>query len=207
MTGAEQLHGAYGRRAAEYSHLLGSMDQMDPRDREKITAWAQELPAGPVLDAGCGPGHWTAHLRSLGVDISGLDLVPEFIGHARARFPEVTFRVGSMAALEVPDDSQAGILAWYSLIHTPLTAMPEILGELHRALQPEGRLLIGFFHGPDATPFAHEISTAYSWSTEAMRERLLESGFNVLDTELRQDSGRRAHASITAQAQTRTSAT
>lgn len=112
-----------------------------------------------------------------------------------------------MTALEVPDASQAGILAWYSLIHTPVTALPEILGELHRALRPEGRLLIGFFHGLDATPFAHEISTAYSWSIQAARERLLESGFRVLDTEHRQDSGRRAHASITARPQTRPPAT
>ncbi|MGJ9371911.1 class I SAM-dependent DNA methyltransferase [Nesterenkonia sp. CF4.4] len=206
MTEEEHLRVAYGRRAAEYSSALGTMDQMDPRDREKITLWAEDLPVGPVLDAGCGPGHWTAHLRSLGVDISGLDLVPEFIGPARSRFPDVTFREGSMTTLDVPDGSQAGILAWYSLIHTPPTDLPEILRELHRALRPEGRLLIGFFHGPDATPFAHEISTAYSWSIESMRERLVESGFMILETDHRQDPGRRAHASITAQPQAHTSA-
>lgn len=199
MTSEEELRVAYGRRAAEYSSLLGAVTQMDSRDGERITAWAGELPTGPVLDAGCGPGHWTAHLHSFGADISGLDLVPEFIGHARARFPGVPFRVGSMTALEVPDGSLAGILAWYSLIHTPLSVLPAILRQLHRAVRPGGRLLIGFFDGPDATPFAHEISTAYSWRAATMRQRLIETGFTVRDVDQRKDPGHRAHASITAQ--------
>lgn len=199
MTGEEDLRVAYGRRAAEYSSALGTVAQMDPRDRERITAWAGELPTGPVLDAGCGPGHWTAHLHSRGLDISGLDLVPEFIGHARARFSGVPFRVASMTDLEVPDCSLAGILAWYSLIHTPLPALSVMLQELHRALRPGGRLLIGFFGGPDAAVFAHEVSAAHSWSTAAMRQRLEGAGFTVLDAEDREDPGRRAHASIIAQ--------
>jgi trans-aconitate methyltransferase len=42
---------------------------------------------GPVLDLGCRPGHWTAYLHSLGADVTGIDIVPEFIAHARATHP------------------------------------------------------------------------------------------------------------------------
>lgn len=199
MITEEDLRVSYGRRAAEYSAVLGGLEQMDPRDGKRITAWAENLSAGPVLDAGCGPGHWTAHLHSLGVDASGLDLVPEFIGHARARFIEVPFRVGSMRRLEVPDHSLTAILTWYSMIHTAPAALPGMLTEFRRALRPGGQLLIGFFHGPDSTPFPHQITTAYTWSIPAMCERLSEAGFEILDSEHRESSGSREHASITAQ--------
>lgn len=194
----EDLRVSYGRRAAEYSAVLGGLEQMDPRDEERITHWAEKLSPGPVLDAGCGPGHWTAYLHSLGVDVSGLDLVPEFIGHARARFIEVPFRVGSMSRLEVPDHSLTGILAWYSLIHTAPTALPGMLTGFHRALRPGGQLLIGFFDGPDAAPFAHQVTTAYTFSVPSMCRRLEEAGFTVLDSERREAPGVRDHASITA---------
>jgi len=58
---------------------------------------------GPVLDLGCGPGHWTAYLHSLGADVTGVDMVPEFIAHARATHPGSSFRLGSMTELDVPD--------------------------------------------------------------------------------------------------------
>ena len=32
--------------------------------------------AGPVLDLGCGPGHWTAYLQALGADVTGVTWSP-----------------------------------------------------------------------------------------------------------------------------------
>lgn len=76
-----------------------------------------------MLDVGCGPGHLTGYLRSLDVDASGIDLVPEFIKHARASHPSGKYELGSMHQLALPDSSVAGILAWYSLIHlSPATS-------------------------------------------------------------------------------------
>jgi ubiquinone/menaquinone biosynthesis C-methylase UbiE len=74
---------------------------------------------GAVLDVGCGPGHLTAHLRSLEADATGLDLVPEFLDHARVTHPDGRYELGSMHQLPVPDRSVASILAWYSVIHLP----------------------------------------------------------------------------------------
>ena len=38
---------------------------------------------GPVLDLGCGPGYLTDFLHQLGARVTGIDVVPEFIEHAR----------------------------------------------------------------------------------------------------------------------------
>ena len=174
------------------------MHQMHGSDRTTITQWSSKLGTGPALDAGCGPGHWTAYINSLGVKISGTDLIPEFIDHARARYPEVPFTVGSMGQLGLDDDSLRGILAWYSLIHTPSRELLATLEGFHRALMPGGQLLVGFFEGPTAEPFDHAITTAYYWSVEAMSSVLTQAGFGNLEIERRADAGRRPHAAISA---------
>ena len=63
-------------------------------DRQRIERGAERID-GPVIDVGCGPGHWTDFLHRRGVSVQGVDLVPEFIDSARERFPGVSFRVVS----------------------------------------------------------------------------------------------------------------
>ncbi|WP_433366603.1 class I SAM-dependent methyltransferase [Actinoplanes sp. CA-142083] len=136
---------------------------------------------GRVLDLGCGPGHLTAYLRSLGVDAAGIDLVPEFIAHARAAHPEVDFRVGSMETLDAADHSVAGILAWFSLIHLPPPAVDGVLREFRRALAPGGTLVAGIFTGDEAGPFDHKVATAYRWPADEFAARLTAAGFVETD--------------------------
>jgi len=151
-----------------------------------------------VLDAGCGPGHWTHFLQGQGLDVSGIDLVPEYIQNARSRFPDVPFRVASLRALDLPGGYHAGVLAWYSLIHFAPAELPPVIMELRRLLQPQGRLLVGFFEGESAEPFDHAVTTAYYWSADQMGAMLRDAGFEVLDVETRHDPGRRPHAAIAA---------
>ncbi|MFI6811700.1 class I SAM-dependent methyltransferase [Nonomuraea sp. NPDC050328] len=58
---------------------------------------------GPILDAGCGPGHVT--------QITGVGLSPAMIALAREALPHLSFEVGSIAALPHPDGSMGGVLA------------------------------------------------------------------------------------------------
>ncbi|MFB9902912.1 class I SAM-dependent DNA methyltransferase [Allokutzneria oryzae] len=102
---------------------------------------------GPVADVGCGPGHVTAHLRELGVDAFGIDLSPTMIDVARRDHPGVRFEVGSMTDLALPDDSVAGLLAWWSLIHIPDNDVPVVLAHFRRVLRPGCPLVLGFHEG------------------------------------------------------------
>ena len=193
----DPVRAAYRARAAEYTALFGSIGDTHKLDRHRIEQWAKGI-EGPVIDAGCGPGHWTNHLHQRGVKVQGVDLVPEFIDTARARFPGVSFRVATLRGLGVPDGSLQGVLAWYSLIHVHPDDLPSVLGGIARALAPGGRLLMGFFEGVAAEPFTHAVTTAYYWPVDAMRHMLAESGFDVHRVETRQDPGRRPHAAISA---------
>src|SRR5690349_9276738 len=107
---------AYARRSAEYIELFGSMEPVHHADRHLVSSWAEGL-TGPVIDAGCGPGHWTNHLASRGKDARGVDLVPEFIHRARQTYPGIRFDVGGFDELDADTSSVGGVLSWYSLIH------------------------------------------------------------------------------------------
>lgn len=158
---------------------------------------------GPVLDAGCGPGHRTAYLHSLGADVTGVDLVPEFVDFARAHFPGPEFRLGSMTELAVADHSVAGILSWYSTIHLPPGELDGVLAEFRRMLAPSGRLVIGFFDSDDeVAAFDHKVVTAYRWPVDEFAARLARAGFTEL-RRLRQqppDRPDRRYAAIAARA-------
>ncbi|MDP9903270.1 class I SAM-dependent methyltransferase [Arthrobacter bambusae] len=195
--GNESIRAAYGARAAEYTRILGSVEDMHELDRQRIRRWATSID-GHLLDAGCGPGHWTNFLYQHGVTLQGIDLVSEFVESARVRFPDVPFRVGSFHDLDVPDGSLQGVLAWYSLIHLPPDELPEVLREFARALAQGGQLLVGFFDGIPGEPFQHAVTTAYYSSIEQMGHLLREAGFYVLEVETRRDQGKRAHAAVTA---------
>ncbi|MFD5215895.1 class I SAM-dependent DNA methyltransferase [Microbacterium sp. NPDC058345] len=196
-----QTAAAYDARAAEYIALVGEVDQLATQDREQIGAWADTV-SGRMLDAGCGPGLWTRYLHDRGHDVLGVDLSERFVAHARAQHPHLELVHGSFAELPLPDAALGGILAWYSLIHTPPRELPATLVEFARVLAPGGTILLGFFDGAPREPFAHAVTTAYFWSPDALAELLEQAGFTVTATERRPrtpgEVSSRPHASVTA---------
>ncbi|GAA0576332.1 class I SAM-dependent methyltransferase [Kribbella sandramycini] len=151
----------------------------------------------PILDAGCGPGRTTALLteRSHPTDsvVVGLDLSPGMIGIARRSHPELDFRVGSMTALDFPDEFFGGVLSWWSIIHLPRELVPVALGEFYRVLAPGGVLLLGFHLGEGST---HKTSgygglamdvQVHRWRPEELVEKAVAVGFTPCQTDLPED--------------------
>lgn len=192
----ESTAAAYAARAGEYTAALGSIEAMHEQDRALISAWASSA-SGPILDAGCGPGHWSGWLHGRGHDVVGIDLVPEFVDSARARFPGVRFERGSLADLAA-GDPVGGILAWYSLIHTAPEEVPGILEGFRARLAPGGTVLLGFFEGPSRQSFHHAVAPAYYWSAEDLSDLLRSAGFAVGATERRTSDAHRPHAAVAA---------
>lgn len=182
---------AYDSRAAEYIDLIGTIDQLATRDREHIDKWRVNVD-GRILDAGCGPGHWSEFLAAGGTrEVIGVDASAEFVATARGRFPDIPFHRADLAALPLADRSVGGILAWYSIIHTPPADLPAILAEFARVLTPGGSALVGFFDGGPGEAFDHAVHTAYYWSAEALTDLLTPHGFVVEQASARQDPGAR----------------
>ncbi|MEU8255688.1 class I SAM-dependent methyltransferase [Micromonospora inaquosa] len=189
---------AYTSVAELYISMFGTSEQVHPDDLAFIERHLTGR-AGPVLDLGCGPGHITGYLRALGVDAAGIDLVPEFIAHARASHPDVDFQLGSLTHLDVADGSIDGILAWYSLIHLPPPELDGVLKEFRRVLAPAGRLVLGTFTADEVGAFDHKVVTAYRWPLDEFSERLTRAGFREVERLPRPgDDQHRPHAAMAA---------
>jgi SAM-dependent methyltransferase len=167
--------------AAGYAEMFADELAGRPLWRALFAAFA-ELVDGQVIEVGSGPGLTTAHLSSLGLDVSGIDLSPGMVEVASRLHPALRFSVGSMTALDVPDSSLGGLVAWYSIINIPPAHLPGVFAEFHRVLAPGGHLLLGFQvrdepkHLTEA--FGHEISLVFqALSPELVVPMLVDAGF------------------------------
>jgi SAM-dependent methyltransferase len=158
---------AYDTVAADYAELLRTELAGKPVDRAVLAMFAELVLSGgpgpgPVADLGCGPGRVTAHLHSLGLDAFGIDLSPEMVSVARQRHAGLRFSVGDMSALDLADESLRGIVAWYSIIHTPPERLPVVFAEFARVLAPDGLLLLAFQAGDERVRLEHSYGHAIS---------------------------------------------
>jgi SAM-dependent methyltransferase len=167
---------AYSSVWQRYVDLVDAEWRADDEDAAFVDRHLTGL-SGPVLDLGCGPGHWTAHLHRLGVDVTGVDVVPEFVAHARATRPGPQFRLGSMTEVDAAEHSLAGLLSWYSTIHLPPDELDGVLAGFRRLLADDGTLVLGFFDSDDGVAaFDHKVVTAYRWPADVVAERLAQAG-------------------------------
>ncbi len=193
MTTVEE---AYSKRAEDYTALLGSMEAVHPSDRQLVETWAESV-AGRILDAGCGPGHWTDHLARKGHAVRGIDLVPPFVTSARRSYPGVPFAVASIDHIDEPNASLGGILSWYSTIHHAPDRISVPLTEFARTVQPGGTLLVGYFAGESSiAQFDHAVAPAYRWPARELHAVLRDHAFDVMESHCRTGRGYRPHGAV-----------
>lgn len=188
---------AYDTVAVDYAKLLSSELAAKPLDRALLATFAelvQTIGAGQVADLGCGPGRVTAHLHSLGLSAHGIDLSPAMIEVARRTHPGLRFEEGSMTDLDLADGVLGGIVAWYSIIHTPPERLPPIFTELHRVLSPGGQLLLAFQAGDERVHlehvYGHVVSLdAYRLPPDRVADLLSQAGLAVHTQVLREPDG------------------
>ncbi|WP_410620526.1 class I SAM-dependent methyltransferase [Amycolatopsis sp. cmx-8-4] len=168
----------------------------DIEDRALLAAFADLVRGGPVADLGCGTGHVTTYLASLGLDVSGIDLTPEMLAIARRNYPELRFSEGSLLGLDLPDGGLAGAVAWYSIIHTPPSRLPAVAAELFRVLRPGGYLQVGFHvgdqHNHRTQGYGQEgFSLDIYWlPVDGVGDLLSDAGFEILTKVVRNPAAR-----------------
>ncbi|WP_026874459.1 class I SAM-dependent DNA methyltransferase [Jiangella gansuensis] len=191
---------AYDTVAADYADLLRDELAGKPFDRAMLAAFAELVrsdgTARPVADVGCGPGRVTAHLDGLGLTAFGVDLSPGMIEQARRDRPGLDFTVGAMTDLAIADGALGGLVAWYSVIHTPPELLPEVFAEFARVLAPGGHLLLAFQTGNEKRHiqqgYGHDglALDAYRLSPDAVAGLLADAGTPVFATLVREPEGR-----------------
>jgi SAM-dependent methyltransferase len=183
-----ELSASYDEVAAEYvSRIAGELDHK-PFDRELLDRFATMFEAGDtVCDMGCGPAHIAGYLHRRGLKVVGVDLSPEMVVQARSLNPDLEIRQGDMLSLDVADESWAGIVLFYSIIHIPRADVVHALSELGRCLRPGGRLLISFHIGEELLHldelWDHHVCMDFTFfRTDEMLGYLATAGLDVEET-------------------------
>lgn len=170
----QMVRASYDRVADNYVAMGAGDLAPAPWLRAALAAFAEDVRAlGPVLDVGCGPGTVTAHLARLGLDVSGVDLSPRMITHARRLHPTLQFAVASATDLDLAEASLGGVLGWWSLFHLPRTVLPDVLASFARALVPGGQLLLGTHAGDGDIERTEVYGVPVTWTTRLWQPRQL----------------------------------
>ena len=151
-TWLSETRSSYDTDACGYAEKVRGLLSEKPYLRVSLAVFAElvrDAGGGPVADVGCGPGYVTRYLHDAGVDAFGIDLSPEMIAIARRDYPDLRFEVGTMTDLALADNSVAGVLAFWSVIHVPDHAVPGVFEQFCRVLRPGGPLLVGFHVGDE----------------------------------------------------------
>jgi ubiquinone/menaquinone biosynthesis C-methylase UbiE len=153
MANSENLmdvRSAYDTVAEAYSTVIPDTSFEAPLDMAMVDHFIGHMrgTAGRlVIDVGCGAGRMTSYLSQAGLNVSGVDLSPEMVRVAQQLHPELLFEAGELTDLPAADAAADGLIAWYSIIHSPPAALPMIAREFWRVLRPGGSALIGFHAG------------------------------------------------------------
>ena len=168
----EAVRLAYDTVAVDYAATFPGTEPETPLDLAMVVAFATAVRAGAetpsdarILDAGCGAGRMSRYLKDRGCSVQGIDGSPGMVAMARRDHPDIHFSVADLASTPFADNSFAGVMLWYSIIHTPPANLPGVLAEVVRLVRPGGHLLVGFQSGTgirDVAPAyrarGHEIS-------------------------------------------------
>lgn len=130
------------------SYLYRELDDK-PFDRAFLERFCLSAPDGKILDAGCGPGHLSSFISDQGREVIGLDISSEMVASASRRKPELDFVVGDMCQMGFEDETFAGVVAFYSIVHFLSEELIEVFRELRRVLMPGGLLGLAFHVGQE----------------------------------------------------------
>ena len=146
----EKVAKVYDAVAMEYADKFCGEHEKKPQDREILSRFSQAV-AGkkPIWDFGCGPGQTTQYLKDLGIEISGLDLSEKLVEQAIMAHPGINFRKGNILDLEFENESIAGIVAFYAIVHFSQEQVGKVFREIFRVLQYGGIFLFTYHIGED----------------------------------------------------------
>jgi len=176
---------SYDRLAEEYARRIANELEHKPLDRELLDRLARATAGrGEICDMGCGPGHVARYLHDAGACVFGLDLSPGMVQQARKLNPYIPFREGNMMALDIADDTLAGVAAFYAIVNIPRQSLPLVFREIKRVLRPDGLLLLAFHIGNEVLHeeelWGQKISMDFLlFPTAAIKSDLESAGFAV----------------------------
>ncbi|XID93323.1 class I SAM-dependent methyltransferase [Paenibacillaceae bacterium WGS1546] len=108
---------------------------------EDLVTWLNPKPGERIVDFGCGTGDLAARIASAGADVTGVDISPEMVERARAKYPGLRFELadGTKWSANEPFDAVFSNAALHWMKDAEGAA-----ASLSGALRPGGRFVAEF---------------------------------------------------------------
>jgi len=143
----EKIIQAYEDLADSYNELIDHKPHNAYYDRPNTLALLPDVAGKAVFDAACGPGKYAEILLAKGAIITGCDISPNMIAHAKQRNKEAgSFFVHdlSLPLPQLKDHSFDVVLCALAMHY--LEDWNATIKEFHRLLTPNGCLVISIEH-------------------------------------------------------------
>ncbi|MSR40685.1 MAG: bifunctional demethylmenaquinone methyltransferase/2-methoxy-6-polyprenyl-1,4-benzoquinol methylase UbiE [Phycisphaerales bacterium] len=136
--------------------------------RRAAVRFAEVTAADDVIDVACGTGDLAEAFLAAGVrSVRGIDFTPEMLEVARMKAAhkrkpsaaQVEYTEGDATALQLPDACADVVSIAFGIRNVGNT--PQALGEFHRILRPNGRIVILEFSQP-SNPFIRAANRFYT---------------------------------------------
>ncbi len=137
MQDQSAIREAYNQASQAYASKFIDELEGKPRDREMLQQFVKHIGQGRILDLGCGPGHTTAYIHSLGGKATGIDLSPCMIEQAKQIFPDCSLQLATSRTL-TQAESVGGILAFYCIVISKKHSYCQRLPSLSKSSQIPG---------------------------------------------------------------------
>lgn len=139
-----------------------------------------------LLDAGCGPGHYSDAFARHGFKVTGIDLSSVMIQQAKASYSNCTFAIHDFTDLKFAADFFDCIFCMAAFQHIPLeegTARKTLQG-FHRVLKKGGLIMLNVQIGRE-TGFEPDGRFTQGYESDEVAAGLLEQcGFEIIDRNL-----------------------
>jgi SAM-dependent methyltransferase len=167
-------------QATAASFRAGTWDHDVSQNRDALVAALPRHP-GKILDVGCGPGRDLLAFQQQGHTVVGLDATPAFVVMAQQTVGCEVWQQ-SFLSLDLPPATFDGIFANAALIHVPQAEMVRVLQDLHRALVPQGAIVLSMCRGAGEGYVARPTGYRYvaGWEFATLAPCLEQAGFTIL---------------------------
>ncbi|MCS6318444.1 MAG: class I SAM-dependent methyltransferase [Nitrospira sp.] len=131
-----------------------------------------------VLDIACGEGYGSAGLAGVAAQVYGVDIAPDAIAHAKAKYqrPNVEFLTGRCADIPLADGTVDLVVSFETIEHH--TEHNEMFAEIKRVLRPGGLMIMS---SPDKLEYTERANHANAYHVKELYaeefQRLVERHF------------------------------
>lgn len=123
-----------------YTSSIGS--EIDNIEKHAVEVFLPQPGAEPILELGCGTGHWSEFLSKRSFTVEALDISDAMLAVSTGKnIANVRFSRGDASHLPFPDQSFNTLISITMLEFT--NDPPKVIAEMHRVLKPGGILILG----------------------------------------------------------------